>query len=141
MNNTKNKLNKIIPLSKTNLFYKNKLILSANTLKNMEVNIKKNINAPQNNKIVYIIRVVYDPTDTSNVLTISCSKKIITPELELKNVVGSMKNIIYTSEDLKNIGFNKTHLIKIIKTINNKLLTKKITSNIKEVINAILTLN
>jgi hypothetical protein len=133
MTDIKNKLNKIIPLSKTNLFYKNKLILSANTLKNLEKDIRENINPPKNDKIVFIVRVVYDPDDESNILTISCSKKIINSELELVNVVGTMKNFVYTLNDFKNIGFNKNYLKKIIKVVDKKLLGKKITSNINEI--------
>lgn len=133
MPDIKNKLNKITPLSKTNLFYKNKLILSANTLKKLEKDIRENINHPKNDKTVFIIRVVYDPDDESNILTISCSKKIINPKLELVNVVGTMKNFIYTQDDLKNIGFNKNLLKKVIKIVDKKLLGKKITSNINEI--------
>lgn len=132
----KNKINKIIPLGKTNLFYKNKLILSSNTLKNLEKDIKSNISNPKKDKIIFIIRVCYEPDDSSNTLVINCSKKILTPELELKNVVGSMKNIIYTNEDLENIGFTKKHINNIIKVVDNKLLAKKITSSIYEVIQA-----
>jgi hypothetical protein len=137
MTDIKNKLEKIIPLSKTNLFYKNKLILTANTLKNLEKDIRDNINKPKKDKNVFVIRVVYDPKDKSNVLTISCSKKIITTDLELNNVIGSMKNIIYTLEDFENIGFTKSHINKIIKVVDKKLLTKKITSNINDVLNVV----
>jgi hypothetical protein len=132
-NDIYDKLNKIIPLSKTNLFNNNKLILSANTLKNLEKDIKNKINPPKKDKIVFVIRVVFDPEDKSNVLTISCSKKIITPDLELNNVVGSMKNIVYTKDDFYKIGFTKKNLKKIIKIVDNRLLSKKITSNIKEI--------
>lgn len=130
----KNKINKIIPLSKTNLFYKNKLILSSNTLKNLESDIRKGISNPKKDKIVFIIRVVYDPEDESAVLTINCSKKIITPDLELDDVIGSMKTFIYTQDDLDNFGFTSTHLKKIIKVVNKRLLTKNITSNINDVL-------
>ena len=128
------KINKIIPLSKTNLYYKNKLILSANTLGNLEKEIKTSINNPKKDKHVYVIRVKYDPEDTENFLSISCSKKIITQDLELVNVVGTMKNIIYTSNDYEKIGFKKNILNKIIKVVDNKLLTKNITSGINDVI-------
>ena len=137
MTDIKNKLEKIIPLSKTNLFYKNKLILTANTLKNLEKDIKENIIEPKKDKNVFVIRVVYDPTDEENILTISCSKKIITTDLELNNVVGSMKNIIYTLDDLDEIGFNKTILLKIIKAVDKKLLSKKITSTINELLDVV----
>lgn len=133
-NEIKNKINKIIPLSKTNLFYKNKLILSSNTLKILEKDIKNSISNPKKDKHVYVIRVKYDPNDHDNILTINCSKKIITPDLDLINVVGTMKTIIYSSTDLDQIGFNKKHLNKIIKVIDNKLLSKNITSTINEVI-------
>lgn len=137
MTDIKNKLEKIIPLSKTNLFYKNKLILTANTLKNLEKDIRENIIEPKKDKNVFVIRVVYDPTDEENILTISCSKKIITTDLELNNVVGSMKNIIYTLDDLDEIGFNKTILLKIIKAVDKKLLSKKITSTINELLDVV----
>ena len=130
MTDIKNKLEKIIPLSKTNLFYKNKLILTANTLKNLEKDIRENIIEPKKDKNVFVIRVVYDPTDEENILTISCSKKIITTDLELNNVVGSMKNIIYTLDDLDEIGFNKTILLKIIKAVDK-------TSTINELLDVV----
>lgn len=133
-NQLKNKINKIIPLSKTNLFYKNKLILSANTLKNLESDIRKDISNPSQDKTVFIIRVVYDPEDESAVLTINCSKKIITPDLELDDVVGSMKTFIYTQDDLDNLGFKSTHLKKIIKVVDKRLLSKNITSSINDVL-------
>jgi hypothetical protein len=134
MNEYKNKINKIIPLSKTNLFFKNKLILSSNTLENLKSDIKKNISMPKKDKTVFIIRVKFDPEDETAILTINCSKKKITPDLKLTNVVGSMKTIIYTQEDLKDLGFTLTHLKKIIKIVDNDLLTKNITSNINEVL-------
>lgn len=128
------KINKIISISKTNLYYKNKLILSANTLSNLEKEIKTNINNPKKDKPVYIIRVKYDSEDSDNFLSISCSKKIITSDLELVNVVGTMKNIIYTQNDYDKIGFGKNILNKIIKVVEKKLLAKNITSNINDVI-------
>jgi hypothetical protein len=132
--NIKNKINKIIPLSKTNLFYKNKLILSSNTLKNLEKDIRTNINNPKKDKEVYIIRVVYEPDDKSSVLTINCSKKKITTGLELVNIVGSMKTFIYTQEEFDDIGFTKAILSKIIKAVDKKLLPKNVTSNISELV-------
>jgi len=133
----KNKINKIIPLSKTNLFYKNKLILSANTLQNLEKEIKSEITKPKKDKEVIIIRVKFIPDEPENILSINCSKKIITPKLELVNVIGSMKNIIYTKEDLIDIGFSINILKKIIKVVDKRLLQKNITLNINEVIKII----
>ena len=130
----KNKINKVIPLSKTNLFYKKKLILSSNTIKKLETDIKSNINNPKKDKQVYVIRVVYDPDDKSSVITVNCSKKIITPELELVNVVGSMKTIIFTQEDLDTLGFTKGILNKIISSIDKKTLSKSITVNINQIV-------
>jgi hypothetical protein len=69
-------------------------------------------------------------------LVINCSKKIITQELELVNIVGSMKNIIYTQEDLENIGFTSSILKKIIGVVDKKILRKNITSYISEVISS-----
>lgn len=134
MSQYKNKINKIIPLSKTNLFYKNKLILSSNTLKNLESDIRKDISNPKKDKTVFIIRVVYDPEDETAVLTINCSKKIITPDLELDDVVGSMKTIIYSQNDLDNLDFKLSHLKKIIYVVDKKLLSKNITSSINDVL-------
>ena len=129
-----NKINKIIPLSKTNLFYKNKLILTSNTLVKLETDIKEKINKPKKDKEVYIIRVIFEPDEKSYMLTINCSKKILTTNLELINVIGSMKTIIYTYNDLKILGFKSSHIKKIIKIVEKKLLAKKIISNINEVI-------
>ena len=111
----KNKINKIIPLSKTNLFFKNKLILSSKTLDNLKSDIKKEISIPKKDKNVFIIRVRYDQDDETAPLSINCSKKIITTDLKLTNVVGSMKTIIYTKQDLENLGFDISHIKKIIK--------------------------
>ena len=87
----KNKINKIIPVSKTNLFCKNKLILSSKTLDNLKSDIKKNISKPNKDKIVFVVRVTFHPEDDEYTpLSINCSKKIITPDLKLTNVVGSM---------------------------------------------------
>ena len=129
-----NKINKIIPLSKTNLFYKNKLILTSNTLVKLETDIKEKINKPKKDKEVYIIRVIFEPDEKSYMLTINCSKKILTTNLELINVIGSMKTIIYTYNDLKILGFKSSHIKKIIKIVEKKLLSKKIISNINEII-------
>lgn len=112
------KISKVIPVSKTNLFYKNKLIITSNTLKKLEEDIKKNITNPKKDKDVYIVRVVYNEDDDDNILVINCSKKIITSELKLNNVIGTMKTIIYTKDDLEKHGFKKNHITKIINAVN-----------------------
>lgn len=130
----KKNINKIIPLSKTNLFYKNKLILSSNTLVYLKKDIRSQISNPKKDKSVFVIRLKYDPEDLKSTLVINCSKKILTPNLDLINVVGTMKTVIYTSDDLDEIGFNKKYLNKIIKVLDKRLLGKNITSSIREVI-------
>ena len=134
MSQYKKKIEKIIPLSKTNLFYKSKLILSSNTLEHLKLDIKKDISNPKKDKMVFIIRVKYDPDDESAILVINCSKKIITPNLDLEDDISSFKTIIYTQDDLNNIGFTLAHIKKIIKVVDKRLLSKKIISSINDVL-------
>lgn len=91
----------------------------SNTLKKLEQDIKDNITASYKDK--------------SEILIINCSKKIITPKLELKNVIGSMRNIIYTLNDYEKYGLKKNHLNKIIKVVENNL-SKNITIKINEIL-------
>lgn len=131
---TKEQLEKIIPLSNYNLFDNNKLILSNSSLDDIKKKVKKDklfiIEKP---KKVYFIKATYDPKDESKVLTVMCRIYNITPDLEFEYI---QKNdiIIYSKDELKKYGFTNEIIKKIFHYVDNDIDTKKITSNISDVL-------
>jgi hypothetical protein len=134
MDKFEKEINKILPLSTTHLVYKNKIILSEKILKNLKISIKNNIKNPSKNLDVFIIKAVFDSEDDEYPLAIIVELNHLTPELELKPVLGYWKNFIYTPDDLLKYGFKKNHLDKMMNAVKNRTVSfRKIDSSIVEI--------
>ncbi len=129
------KINKILPLSKANLVYKNKIILSeSRIMKKLLASIKNNIKKPSKDIEVFIVEARFDFDDEEYPLAITINMNNLTTELKLNPVLGYMKNFLYTHKDLLKYGFKKSHLNQMINAVKNRLVSfRKISSPISEV--------
>jgi hypothetical protein len=134
MDKLKDKINEVLPLLNTNLYYKNKLILSEKSLDKLENNIKKKIKNPSKKLNVFIIEGNFDPNDDKNTLSFTIAMYDLTPDLELEPVLGYMKSFYYSKDDLKKYEFNKIKLNKLVNAVKNRTVSfRKISSSVKEV--------
>jgi hypothetical protein len=102
--------------------------LMQKTIPKIKEAIKKYITPPKVNKKIYIVSLKYKPDDNNKKLIVNCSQANITPDLNLSTGPNDDSfSIVYTKDDIDNIGFDKSHIIKIIDSMKkNKLdLTKQ----------------
>lgn len=117
------KINKLIDINKYYIFYKNKIILTADNLKELKKSVKENIEIPSKNLKVYILDFSIK-SNYKNVFSIICSQYTITPKLALVMKDDDMSQTInYTQNELDKYGFNKSHLTKIINAIKKNLIS------------------
>lgn len=97
------------------LYYKNKLLLSANTMKKLKEQIKEEINEPSKDIKVFVISFgIYE--QSTKPFRITCSQFTLTPRLSLVVKSDDMSQIITYSKDDK---FKLSHIVKIIKAIKD----------------------
>lgn len=111
--------------------YRNyKLILVAENMKDLKQKIKDTFNEPSKNIRIYIVEYKIKNNDKYP-FTILCSQYKITPKLTL--IVESddkTQNILYSQNELDNIGFQKNHLNHIMKAIKNRTIPTTIFSKV-----------
>ena len=114
-----------------------KYIISEKTLPKLKNLIKEEINPPKNDIPVFIISFRLKKEDDDDiVLRINAIPFIITNKLNLvldREKIGL--TIEYSKDELKKYGFEKIHITKIIKAINEKTASyKDFTDNITHIL-------
>lgn len=109
----------VLDCNKCYLYYKNKPILSASNIKNLKLEIKKHIDAPEKNIKVFIVS--FNKTENRDkMFIVSCFQSTITPKLSLIDEDDDNGKIItYSKKELEKRKFKLTDVVKIIKAIKN----------------------
>lgn len=128
-------INKILPTQTYNLFYKYKYLkkLTSSTPKKLDKLIEENVNPPNKNKKVFLIKIKVNPDNINKKIIISCTECIITPQLKL--ISYDLITVIYSENEIKTHGFKLIHIKKIIKALETKKVNfEKMFINISEIL-------
>lgn len=108
-----------IDLDKYHLFYKKKHILEAKNIKELKKLVKSNIKNPIKDKKVFIVYFAISEK-SKYPLTISCSQSTISTNsiLTMENE-DSSQTILWTKENLLELGLKNSHLNKIFDAFKN----------------------
>ncbi len=112
-------IDKTYDMSKIHLFKSggNKSLLSENTMPKLKNAIKQNVKPPNKNTKVFTIDFALKP-ESEYPLRIVCAQFTLTPKLALVTKDDDMSlTIRYSQEELKQYGFKKDHIKKIMKAI------------------------
>ncbi len=117
MTELEQKINSILPTQIDHVFYKTKRLelLESKTLKTFKQAIKKYVNAPKTNKILYTIRIKINPESDKRKIIILCSEYIVDIKLNIK--IGKVITVVYSDSELKKYNFKLTHIKKIINAL------------------------
>lgn len=118
------RINKIIPLSKFNIYRNNKRIigLCSNSVRDLETLIKKKVQKTGEKKEVYIVRASYDPNIKTPIL-VYIQSYIIDENLELKKPPYNKSiSFTYSEEELKKYKFKQFHIQVFFNAIENELV-------------------
>lgn len=118
------KINKVIPLSKYNVYRnKNRIVgLSAHTMKDLAALIKKKVQKTGEEKEVYIIRVGYEPNN-KNPIHVHINSTLIDEELDfVRPRYPTSISFNYSEEELKKYKFKHFHIQAFINAIENNLI-------------------
>ena len=109
-------------------------ILGEKTLSNLKKSIKENIENPNEDIKVFLIKFKLN-IDDKIPLRISFSPYFITEKLNLvPDYDNSSLTVEYSKDEFEKYGFNKKHIKKIIKAINNnKVSYKELSDNISNI--------
>ena len=110
-------------------------ILSEKTLSNLKKSIKENIENPNEDVNVFLVKFKLNLNDKTP-LRISFAPYFITEKLNLvSDYDNSSLTIEYSKNELEKYGFNKKHIKKIIKAIkNNKVSYEELSDNISNIL-------
>ena len=108
-----------IDLDKYHLFYKKKHILEAKNIKELKKLVKSNVKNPIKDKKVYVVYFAINEK-SKYPLTISCSEFTISTNsiLTMENE-DSSQTILWTKENLLELGLKNSHLNKIFDAFKN----------------------
>ena len=133
------KINKTIDVDKTYLYRNNKVILIANSFRQLKEDIKQFENPSKDLKVYSIDFSLDTKTKGSKYpLIINCTQTTLTPKLNLVVKLDDMTlSITYTKEELIKYGFKKSNISNIIKAIKYNLLSyDKLSTSITELLKA-----
>jgi len=109
-------------MSKYHLFKSSgtKSYISDSTITKLKKTIKENVKPPTKNTKVYIVSF-FLKTESDNPLRIVCGQYTLTPKLALvMEDEDTALTIKYSKDELKEYGFKKEHIKKIIKAIKEE---------------------
>lgn len=108
-----------IDLDKYHLFYKKKHILEAKNIKELKKLVKSNIKNPTKDRKVFVVYFAINEK-SKYPLTISCSEFTISTNsvLTMENE-DSSQTILWTKENLLELGLKNSHLNKIFDAFKN----------------------
>lgn len=108
-----------IDLDKYHLFYKKKHILEAKNSKELKKLVKTNIKNPNKDRKVFVVYFVISEK-SKYPLKLSCSQSTISTNsvLTMEND-DSSQTILWTKENLLELGLKNSHLNKIFDAFNN----------------------
>lgn len=113
-------INELVDVKKYYLYYNNKPILSATTMKTLASEIKTNIEAPKKKIKVFVVNFK-KTTNNKKLFIIGCYKFTITPKLVLISDDDDLgQNITYSKLELEKRKFRLSDIKKIIKLINDE---------------------
>jgi GTPase Era involved in 16S rRNA processing len=112
-------VDKLLDINKYYLYYKHKAILSANSQKELEKEVKKNIDSPTKDIKVFVVD--FGKTKNENKqLVINCVGFTITKKLNLVNKLDDVgQSVTYSKSYLEKKKFKLSDILKIIKAIEN----------------------
>lgn len=101
------------------LFINKKIILQEKTIPKLKAQIKESLEKPDKNVSGFTISLSIDEK-YKYPLMVNCSQITITPKLNYtQSDDDASQTFVYTNEDLEKYGFNKKHLLKIMKAMKN----------------------
>jgi len=112
-----------VDLDKVHLFYKKKPILEAKNIKELKKLVKLNVKNPTKDKKVFVVYFVISEK-SKYPLKLSCSEYTISTNsnLIMKNE-DSSQTILWTKENLSELGVKKSYLNKIFDAFTNDLIS------------------
>ena len=132
-------INDIINTSQYHVFYKNKEIeqLASLTIPKLKIAIKDNIKPPKSDKIFFIIRLKVNLNSDDKMITITCSKVIITNNLDmLVDSAGDAVTVVYSKNEYKRLHFKRSHIVKIINALETESINlEESFINISDILN------
>jgi hypothetical protein len=126
----------ILDMDKCYLYYKNKPILSATNIKNLDKEIKKNIEPPDKDIKVFVVS--FNKTKNKDkIFMVNCFQSTITKKLSLIDEDDDNGKIItYSKKELEKRKFKLSDVLKIIKAIQkHKISFSTAKSSISEILN------
>jgi len=105
------------------LYINNKLICKEKTIPKIKSSLKESYKNPVTDVKGYLISLSID-NKYKYPLMVNCSSYTITPKLLMKTTDDdASQTFVYTNDDLKNYGFNESHLFKIIQALNDESIS------------------
>jgi len=105
------------------LYINNKLICKEKTIPNVKSTLKESYKNPVADVKGYLISFTID-NKYKYPLMINCTSYTITPKLLMKTTDDdASQTFVYTADDLKNYGFNESHLFKIIQALKDESIS------------------
>jgi hypothetical protein len=105
------------------LYINNKLICKEKTIPKVKSTLKESYKNPVSDEKAYLISFTID-NKYKYPLMINCTSYTITPKLLMKTTDDdASQTFVYTADDLKNYGFNESHLFKIIQALKDESIS------------------
>jgi hypothetical protein len=119
------------------LYINNKLICKEKTIPKIKSTLKESYKNPVTDEKGFLISFTID-NKYKYPLMINCTSYTITPKLLMKTTDDdASQTFVYTNDDLKNYGFNESHLFKIMKALKDESISfESNTVSISEVLSS-----